>query len=1229
MRVSAFIDGKSVIFVDISVNGLDIYGTYVDLDDGQLKVQKFYRNNTLASSEFATDAVVMSEGGGGGGEGGTDNHALLINRSAPNQHPISSITNLTTELDSKESILTFLGALQRSGNNISLNSSLVDHNQLLNYSIGEHRTINDSTSAVDSLWSSSKISTELSTKQSSLGFTPEDSANKENTVLDNSTSKYPTINLLKTNLDLKADTSGANFTGNIDVPDAISATHALNLRTAEDNFEFKLVFEGLLQRTFNTVSLEVSAIDHNQLQNYTIEEHRVINDSITSGDSLWSSSKISSELSAKEDNLTFTEGLERVEDTVNVTDDANAKHTIKKDFTGFVSGIIGDLYNKKINQYYDPTTRICTIEGPFTLWYLGVKILDIEEGQTWVSPPNPNTNPTTIQFLKYDGVNFVWGQLPWLFIEAQIIYCFYRDDGVFLYAQRELHGLADYHLHSIAHDNIGTYKKSGGNFTSFVLNSTTVANRRLAVSDTTLADEDCHTEIASVSGDYCHFFLSGETALVNMQPDNLDFISLLGNQPYYNQFNGTSWVQTLFPNNAYAAIYVVSIPVTLDEVSQEKRIVFVQPQQVGSETQIEALTPNDVNLGLFGLLGPEYNFIGKITIRYTANNWILIDVEEIDGNKISQTRVPSTPTNHGSLDGRDAPDQHPISSITNLTSELSAKEDSANKENSVLDNSTTKYPTINLLKTSLDLKADTSGANFTGNITVPDATEESHALNLRTAEDYFVGTSGDDIIFGEKNFQEAIVTQKGLEVKSEATIDTPASGFGVFAVKNGVPIFKNDAGVESVLNESGGGGEGGTTDHSQLTNRDALDQHPISSITNLSTELSSKESILTFEGLLQRTSNTVSLEVSAIDHNQLQNYAIEEHRVINDSITSGDSLWSSSKISSELTSKEDSANKENSVLDNSTTKYPTINLLKSSLDLKADTSGANFTGVVSSVSGFDVKSESAVETPTSGFGRFSVKNGVPIFKNDAGVESVLNTSGGGSGGESLWSNTAEDDGIEYQDGLVRVGSTFEQKAIVPPSVGKVGYGTYFVSNVDGMPYYIDEDGVIEPVLTPTHEFWEPYQVGTQNGQVGVAGIHTSTFRIPFKHKATSITLFQRGVFQTYGYFVLLYANDVLIFKSERVRNSARAFYTFNFPSTITFNPSITYRTGIIMDVSEAQNNAPAFACAVGLNTDGINFRGDNLAHNTDPDQDQTPVTIPEDIINLTSAPDSLWFRLNK
>ncbi len=77
------------------------------------------------------------------------------------------------------------------------------------YQTDNQNTFNDATSS---------IQTQLNSKQGSLGFTPENVANKENVTLDTSTSKYPTNNLVKTNVDLKANIASPTFTGTVTTP---------------------------------------------------------------------------------------------------------------------------------------------------------------------------------------------------------------------------------------------------------------------------------------------------------------------------------------------------------------------------------------------------------------------------------------------------------------------------------------------------------------------------------------------------------------------------------------------------------------------------------------------------------------------------------------------------------------------------------------------------------------------------------------------------------------------------------------------------------------------------------------------------------------------------------------------------------------------------------------------------------------------------------------------------
>ena len=61
-----------------------------------------------------------------------------------------------------------------------------------------------------------------------LGYTPENQANKEDVVLDTSAIKYPTNNLVKTNIDLKANIASPTFTGTVTTPAIIVSSETIN-----------------------------------------------------------------------------------------------------------------------------------------------------------------------------------------------------------------------------------------------------------------------------------------------------------------------------------------------------------------------------------------------------------------------------------------------------------------------------------------------------------------------------------------------------------------------------------------------------------------------------------------------------------------------------------------------------------------------------------------------------------------------------------------------------------------------------------------------------------------------------------------------------------------------------------------------------------------------------------------------------------------------------------------
>ena len=80
------------------------------------------------------------------------------------------------------------------------------------------------------------------------------------------------------------------------------------------------------------------------------------------------------------------------------------------------------------------------------------------------------------------------------------------------------------------------------------------------------------------------------------------------------------------------------------------------------------------------------------------------------------------------------------------------------------------------------------------------------------------------------------------------------------------------------LEEHGGGGEG-TSDHRQLTNRDAANQHPITAITGLQSALDGKQPSGDYatSGELDALANIVDAKANAADIPSLEGYATEAY----------------------------------------------------------------------------------------------------------------------------------------------------------------------------------------------------------------------------------------------------------------------------------------------------------------------------------------------------------------
>jgi len=296
--------------------------------------------------------------------------------------------------------------------------------------------------------------------------------------------------------------------------------------------------------------------------------------------------------------------------------------------TGFVSP-------ESVIVTYDQDTRQVTLSGTVSAYYKGTLVEQISSGM--VSPAHATDNGT--YFLQYHpdtGVVFNTDAFEFTNILMAIVY-----KGNTTFCLRETHGVMQWQTHKHLHETIGTYLKSGGDLGDYTLNSTTAANRRPTINETTIIDEDLSSVLPLLNtSTYSHLYLSGSNTS-NVRTDNNDIISLNVNVPFYNQFTGGNWVQTPFANNQYGKIFVMAVPVSNDADGQKVRYLFVQPQQVSTSiATIRAVQASSLNLGDLVSGVAEFCFIGEIIVRLQGGNWIITEANKLLGTKLSQISTP-------------------------------------------------------------------------------------------------------------------------------------------------------------------------------------------------------------------------------------------------------------------------------------------------------------------------------------------------------------------------------------------------------------------------------------------------------------------------------------------------------------------------------------------------------------------------------------------------------------
>ena len=335
-----------------------------------------------------------------------------------------------------------------------------------------------------------------------------------------------------------------------------------------------------------------------------------------------------------------TSAIQTQLNTITTKEDLN--RTITQEPTGFLSPA-------DVVVTYDATTQKITLTGTTTAYWRGVVVSQLVSG--WVSEAHTNTTGH-IYYLYFDGSNFAWSTDTFPgFNLLNIAIVYYRASAPF--ANRECHGVQPWQSHLTDHYTMGTFRESGGDITGVTLASTTASERRPDVSACTIYDQDLPTVNAALTSKlYSQRYIT-LTNTINYNLDAADIVPLSGNNPYYNQWDGAAYVQTLMPDNSLMTVWLYEVPCTADTVSQKIRHAWVQGQSItqaqnGSAGALatalvaEGLkSTTELNLGASNVIASEYIAIHKFIIQYTSSNWSIVAQTAITGTHMAQVSAPA------------------------------------------------------------------------------------------------------------------------------------------------------------------------------------------------------------------------------------------------------------------------------------------------------------------------------------------------------------------------------------------------------------------------------------------------------------------------------------------------------------------------------------------------------------------------------------------------------------
>lgn len=317
----------------------------------------------------------------------------------------------------------------------------------------------------------------------------------------------------------------------------------------------------------------------------------------------------------------------------------------------------GWINNADITVSYDRTARTITLTGDLRYMWKGT---EYDLGASWTSVAH-DTGAGRFFLYSTDGTTFAWSTDVWKFYHLMVAVVRVSTTPAYDFALREVHGLMPWQVHKELHEQISSYRDSGGSLIAgtYTENTATDVATTPSFDQAIVLDEDDPSTLPQWNqGTYTTLRIGASSKATFDTTASFPFRYAVGGYIYYNDITTGNEIEAA--TNRYLNVYQILIPVTADTESQKYRMVMLQPQrQFTSLATALAEDPRALSLGDLTPSIPEFVLYARITYVTSAGDLntgkVRIatgGVTYLEGSRLGQVSISGfTPANHNDLTG--------------------------------------------------------------------------------------------------------------------------------------------------------------------------------------------------------------------------------------------------------------------------------------------------------------------------------------------------------------------------------------------------------------------------------------------------------------------------------------------------------------------------------------------------------------------------------------------------